>query len=85
MGVLGNCLRFARPAEARPREKSSFPSIFKEKIAKTLIFEVPRSSGFTLSGLELGKPKFDPFRPKTLFFQPFFEGFRRFPKVSEGF
>ena len=54
-------------------------------MAKTLNFEIPRSSGFTLSGLELRRPTFDPFRPKTLLFHFFFEGFQRFPKVSKGF
>ena len=37
------------------------PFKFWEKNAKTMFFEVPRPSGFFLTGLELRKPDFDPF------------------------
>ena len=76
------------PARDPKQEKSDFPLKFQRKLAKTLIFEVPRSSGFTPSGLELRRPNLTHFVPKLPFFNPFlkvFEGFRRFPRVSEAF
>ena len=76
-----------REAMRRRKQKKKLvcSTIFWEKIAKTLISEVPLSSGFTLSGLELRRAKFNQCRPNTYFFQLFFEGFRRFPRVSKVF
>ena len=75
-----------REAERDRKQKNQlFPFKFLEKLAKTSIFEVPRSSrvdwyrNFRFSSYP------DPFRPKSSFFTTVFEDFQRFPKVSKGF
>ena len=73
------------PARDPKQDNSEFPQNFERKFAETSIFEVLRSCCIDPYRNFLFSSYPDPFRTKSSFSQPFFEGFRRFPKVSEGF
>ena len=73
------------PARDPKQEKSDFPFKFQRKLAETSIFEVLRSCRIDPYRNFLFSSNPDPFRPKNSFFHQFFEGFRRFTRVSESY